>query len=153
MNATELLAKIRVDRKEMVREFLTLLKARLQVPNSFFGFRGYTPSFNDGDACLHTWAYYGFGPGWIDAGYLYEDHSFEWDPPEIERPSEVTVPEEDWALAELFTVLWEDLVEEINERKGINVLTSEYIGYTDGEGSFYVVNDVLTVKYSWYSAD
>lgn len=150
MNSTYLLSMYKSDRNNMLMVIIQALKDRLAVPGSFLAFRGYTPSFNDGSPCRHSWVYLGFGPGWVGSDhYITEDREVldRWDDKNQLKELGVSVDAEivvdDSALVTLVDIFWPDIGYLIRgerrqeQQKTINT-TRSYFMYTDCEGVFYL---------------
>lgn len=151
MNSVDLLKKFMESREETLGAVLDRLKERLSTPGSRLVYRGYTPSFNDGDPCTHGWAYFGFGPGWLDDGvYFVRDDGDILDAcidsDELERmgiavPEErVTLSEEDSALISLVQIFWDDIADAVPSTK-IRWAAGDsprHFDVTNCQGQFYV---------------
>ena len=150
MDSIHLLSMYESDRNNMLMAVLQSLKDRLAVPGSFLAFQGYTPSFNDGSPCTHTWTYVGFGPGWVDRDcYITEDNELldRWnDRHQLEKigASEVFErTEADNALVTLIDIFWADIGQLIRRernsgQKNTIEATSSIFRSTDCEGAFYL---------------
>lgn len=150
MSNVDLLKKFMESRKETLDAVLDRLKERLSAPGSSLVYRGYTPSFNDGDPCTHGWSYFGFGPGWLDDTFFVKNDGVVLDGyddmAEI-RDLGVTEPddehifhsEEDCALIDLVQIFWDDIADAVPSTKirwaGDSLRTFDV---TNCEGRFYV---------------
>ena len=150
MNSVDLLKKFMESREETLGAVLDRLKERLSTPGSTLVYRGYTPTFNDGDLCTHTWSYFGFGPGWHDDGahFVTDDGvvlDAYMDSDELERMG-IAVPEEcvplheqDSALLGLVQIFWDDIADAVPSAKIRWASDSpRRFDVTNCEGRFYV---------------
>lgn len=150
MDNIHLLRMYESDRSNMLMVIIQSLKDRLSVPGSFLAFRGYTPSFNDGSPCTHTWDYVGFGPGWIDRDYFItvdREVLNRWDDKnqldELGVPMDGEPTEDDSALVTLVVIFWADIGrliqdEQRQEEEKTIEAAHRYFMKTNCEGVFYL---------------
>lgn len=150
MSNVDLLKKFMESRKETLDAVLDRLKERLSTPGSRLVYRGYTPTFNDGDPCTHTWSYFGFGPGWHDDGvHFVSDDGVVLDAymdSDVLEEMGIAVPEErvplheqDSALLSLVQIFWDDIADAVPSTKIRWASDSlRRFDVTNCQGQFYV---------------